>query len=250
MNCYKKLCTEFYDTDKPTAPPDALEFYLRYAERAEGPILEPMCGSGRFLIPLLQRGFDIDGFDASPHMLAACQDKLKRFGLTANVTEQSLPDIDLPRKYRLVIIPAGSLGLITDEAALDASLKRLHDAMLPNAKLVVEVGQRKPSESGSWPWGGRWIDRADGARLIISWLSRYDASTSIGSSVHRYELIKDCQLVATEFEDFNLRHSDLTEMSARLMKAGFEKITPLKIYEQRPPEEADEEVVLECVCGL
>ncbi|MBC8105744.1 MAG: class I SAM-dependent methyltransferase [Anaerolineae bacterium] len=246
MNCYKKLCTEFYDTDKPTAPRDALEFYLRYAEQSAGPFLEPMCGPGRFLIPLRQRGFDIDGFDASPHMLAACREKLKLLGLNANVTEQSLPEIDLPRKYGLVIIPAGSLGLITDEVALDASLKRLRELMLPNAKLVVEVGQRKPKESGSWPWGGRWIDRADGARLIISWLSRYDASTSIASSVHRYELIKDCQLLATEFEEFNLRHSDLPEMTARLAAAGFERITALKIYEQRPPDDADEEVVLEC----
>jgi hypothetical protein len=247
MNCYKKLCTEFYDTDKPTAPPDALEFYLRYSEQAQGPILEPMCGSGRFLIPILQGGFDIDGFDASPHMLAACREKLKRLGLTTHVTEQSLPEIDLPRTYGLVIIPAGSIGLITDEAALDASLKRLHDVMLPGAKLVVEVSQRKQKESGSWPWGGRWIDRADGARLIISWLTRYDAGTSIASSVHRYELIKDCQLVATEFEDFKLRHSDLPEMTARLAGAGFEKITPLKTYEQRPPDEGDEEVVLEAL---
>src|SRR5205085_2925977 len=117
----------------------------------------------------------------------ACREKLKRLGLTTHVTEQSLPEIDLPRTYGLVIIPAGSIGLITDEAALDASLKRLHDVMLPGAKLVVEVSQRKQKESGSWPWGGRWIDRADGARLIISWLTRYDAGTSIASSVHRYE---------------------------------------------------------------
>ena len=41
-----------------------------------------MCGSGRFLIPLLKRGFDIDGVDASPHMLQACRDHCQRLGLT------------------------------------------------------------------------------------------------------------------------------------------------------------------------
>ena len=114
MNCYKKLCTEFYDLDKPTAPPTRWSFTFATRERANGPILEPMCGTGRFLIPLLQRGFDIDGFDASPHMLAACREKLRRCNLNANVTEQSLPEIDLPRKYALVMIPAGSIGLIPD----------------------------------------------------------------------------------------------------------------------------------------
>jgi SAM-dependent methyltransferase len=144
MNCYKQLCTEFYDTDKPTSPPDALEFYLRYAEQARGPILEPMCGSGRFLIPLLQRGFDIDGFDASPQMLEACRAKLARFGLRANVSEQVMPDIDLPRKYGLVIIPAGSLGLITGLDALRQSLKSITAVMLPGATFVFETGQHKP----------------------------------------------------------------------------------------------------------
>ncbi|CAN5328847.1 class I SAM-dependent methyltransferase [soil metagenome] len=246
MNCYKKLCTEFYDTDKPTPPPDALAFYLRYAEQSDGPILEPMCGSGRFLIPLLQRGYDIDGFDASPHMLAACHDKLKRFGLNATVTEQSLPGIELPRKYGLVLIPSGSLGLITDEAELPMSLKKLHDVMLPGAKFVFETRQHKPKESGSWPWGGRWIHRADGALMIISWLSRYDAATSIASSIHRYELIKENQLLATEFEQFDLRHTTLDEMRRYLTVAGFDNITPLKMYEQRPPDDADDEIVIEC----
>ena len=54
MDSYKKLCTQFYDIDKPTAPPDALEFYLQYALKAQGPILEPMCGTGRFLVPMLR----------------------------------------------------------------------------------------------------------------------------------------------------------------------------------------------------
>lgn len=243
MNCYNKLCTEFYDTDKPTAPPDALAFYLGYAEQADGPILEPMCGSGRFLIPLLQHGFEIDGFDASPHMLAACREKLKRLGLKANVTEQSLPDIELPRKYGLVIIPAGSIGLVVDELALRNSLKRIKSLMLPRAKFIFETGQRKPPEASSWPWWGRWIERADGARLIISGLGRYDAKTSIKSDIHRYEVIRDGQLIASEFEDFDIRMTELAEMDAWLRDAGFEHIMPLKIYDQRPPDASDEDIV-------
>lgn len=44
-----------------------LNFYLEYAQTITTPILEPMCGSGRFLIPMLEQGFNIEGFDASPH---------------------------------------------------------------------------------------------------------------------------------------------------------------------------------------
>ena len=54
MHTYGKLCTQFYDLDKPTAPPEALAFYLKHARQANGAVLEAMCGSGRFLIPMTQ----------------------------------------------------------------------------------------------------------------------------------------------------------------------------------------------------
>lgn len=31
LNSYLKLCTEYYDIDKPSAPEAALDFYLHYA---------------------------------------------------------------------------------------------------------------------------------------------------------------------------------------------------------------------------
>jgi hypothetical protein len=49
---YKILCTEYYELDKPNAPEDALQWYLIYAEEANGLILELMCWTGRLLIPL------------------------------------------------------------------------------------------------------------------------------------------------------------------------------------------------------
>ena len=48
-NTYLKLCTQVYDLSKPTPPEEAYAFYRSYIEATRGPILEPMCGSGRFL---------------------------------------------------------------------------------------------------------------------------------------------------------------------------------------------------------
>ena len=48
-NYYGNLCTEMYEILHKEAPQDELEFYLSYAEKGMS-ILEPMCGSGRFLV--------------------------------------------------------------------------------------------------------------------------------------------------------------------------------------------------------
>ena len=49
-NYYGSLCTEMYEILHKDAPKDELEFYLSYAEKGMS-ILEPLCGSGRFLVP-------------------------------------------------------------------------------------------------------------------------------------------------------------------------------------------------------
>ena len=72
---YLRLCTEVYDLSKPNPPKDAYAFYRDYVIKANGPILEPMCGSGRFLLPLREEGFNVHGFDASDHMLASLHAK-------------------------------------------------------------------------------------------------------------------------------------------------------------------------------
>ena len=68
QNYYGSLCTEMYEILHKVAPNDELRFYLSYAKKGQK-ILEPLCGSGRFLVPFLEYGFDICGMDLSDEML-------------------------------------------------------------------------------------------------------------------------------------------------------------------------------------
>ena len=74
QNYYGNLCTEMYEILHSEAPSDELDFYLSYAEKGKK-ILEPLCGSGRFLVPFLERGFTISGIDLSEEMLAKLKQK-------------------------------------------------------------------------------------------------------------------------------------------------------------------------------
>ena len=74
QNYYGSLCTELYELLHKEAPRDELDFYLSYAEK-DKKILEVMCGSGRFLVPFMDWGFDICGIDLSAHMLERLKKK-------------------------------------------------------------------------------------------------------------------------------------------------------------------------------
>jgi ubiquinone/menaquinone biosynthesis C-methylase UbiE len=244
---YGKLCSEFYDLDKPDARPDALECYLDYAKRSAGPILEPMCGTGRYLLPLLAQGLDIEGTDASSDMLALCQQRGKQLGLSPTLHCGRLEALELPRCFGLVFIPSGSFSLLTRERDAVQCLDRVFKALLPGGTFVVEVeraGFIEPSLSGAWE--GRWLVRPDGAKLIQSWLQQYSGVEGIARSIHRYELVSDGKLVTTEFEDFEVKHYEPEAFASLLENAGFAEIRCLSPYERCPARDDDEGLLFEC----
>ena len=250
MESYQKLSTEVYDLTKPEPVEIVWPYYLVHAERAAGPLLEPMCGSGRYLIPLMERGFDIDGVDASPDMLRACRNKCAAKGLTPTLFQQHLHEMKVERQYGLVFIPAASFGLITADEEIQASLQNIYAALLPGAKLVLEVETplNKPKEFGRW--SGHYIERPDGARIVQSGFHQsYDDEKNILYSLGKYELVKNGQLLETEWESFVLRFWELDDFAAVLAQAGFVKVRCVKIWgavADREPDEDDPQVAFEC----
>ncbi|MEN9577904.1 MAG: hypothetical protein RJA70_913, partial [Pseudomonadota bacterium] len=166
MSQYGKLATEFYQLDKPEAQPDAFDFYASFAREARGPIHEPLCGSGRFLLPLLAEGLDISGSDASAHMLDACSARAERLGLSPELSQQRLETLSLARAPSLMFIPSGSFALLLDDDLVRSALRRAYEVLAPGGLFLVEAELLLPTHPEmSGVWGGRWVERPDGAKL-------------------------------------------------------------------------------------
>src|SRR5207237_717349 len=83
------------------------DFRAAFAAEARGPIHEPMCGSGRFLLPLLAQGHDISGSDSSASMLDACRARGESLGLIPRLTRQPLAELSCSPAPALIFIPSG-----------------------------------------------------------------------------------------------------------------------------------------------
>ena len=130
-NYYGSLCAEMYEILHEKAPQDELDFYLSYAEKGKK-ILEPLCGSGRFLIPFMERGFDICGMDLSSEML----EKLKQKAPDAKVVQADLLEYSSTERYDYIFIPSGSVSLFTDMDVCRKILKKLKGMLVPGGKFV------------------------------------------------------------------------------------------------------------------
>lgn len=244
MSPYGELSTEFYALDKPLAPPDAFDFYEAIARETRGPIHEPMCGTGRFLLPLVAQGLDISGSDASPFMLERCRTLAQNEGLSPSLSQQSLEALYCERPPSLVFIPSGSFGLLIDDEQVKAALHRVHEVLAPGGRFLVEAERLLPSQAEpSGVWGGRWVERPEGGRIILSWLVQYSGAPNVTTSLHRYELVEGGKLLATQFEELRVRSYEPAEFGDLLEAAGFRQVEALKPYANEPIDASDDAVV-------
>lgn len=244
LDTYLSLCTEVYDLSKPEAPEDAYAFYHDYAVKANGPILEPMCGTGRFLLPLLAEGLDVQGFDASEYMLQALHTKASAKKLTPTVWKGFVEDLKKPDKYNLIFIPSGSFCLIIDLGAVKSALKTLYDHLCDDGVLLFEVETLKAVPPLD-VWRGSVWRRPDGKMILLSQLATF--VENVCNSICKYEFAEKNSITHAEIEELKVRIHDQNELEIMLKDCGFKSVRRIKAFDRNTlPDEHDEAIVYEC----
>lgn len=247
LESYLGLSTQFYDLIRPEPPKDAYLFYRSYVSEADGHILEPMCGSGRFLIPLIQEGFDVSGFDASEYMLTALHDKAASRNLKAKIWQGYVGHLDGKEQYNLIFIPSGSFGHIIGFQDIKKSLENFYENLRDNGILLFEAESSVSAPlSQLGIWRGMVCNKPDGNSILISRLS--NIQDNVCYSIDKYELLENNNIVQTEIEKFNVRlYDDRTILLKILQDIGFRDIKILKAFNRTAsPDDNDAAFIYEC----
>lgn len=228
INNYKSLCSEFYDLDKPYAPIEVLDFYFNEIKNVEQPVLEPMCGTGRFLIPILEQGIEIEGADASSEMLLRCKLNCKIKNLNPVLYHEKIQDIKLPGKYGLIFIPEGSFGLITDEDEVRRSLRSLNLCLKKGGKILIEIETPDGiTENGSFE--NRNVISSDQSIIELTTESSFDIKNNIETIKCEYNKIAGNVITLKEIEYIKIKYYQENEFKELLRLAGFTEIEKLNI---------------------
>ena len=135
---YGALCSLYYDVTEKYATAAELDFYTSFM-KPQDRVLEAMSGSGRLQLPLLQRGYTVDGVDSSPHMIDRCRASAQLFNVQPLLYEQRLETMCLEYSYDMTIIAVASFQLIVDpEVALQA-LQNIHARMHKGGNLFLDI---------------------------------------------------------------------------------------------------------------
>jgi ubiquinone/menaquinone biosynthesis C-methylase UbiE len=224
-----------------------LDIVLRYGQ----PALDVGCATGRIVLDYASRGIDIDGLDGSPEMLEICRAKALEQGVSPNLYLQDMVALDLPRRYRAVLIPSSTLQLVTDLDAAKATVRRFFDHLLPGGVLIASFSfawqEGDPLDSG---WGlvfekTRPQDGATVRRWSHEW---HEPEKQFWNVEDRFEVELDGKIIQTEIQRLEPEGRWYTQDQASELfcQAGFTDIQLFQGFTHEPAEPGDR---LFCVLG-
>jgi SAM-dependent methyltransferase len=112
------------------------------------------CGTGRDLVALVERGWDVTGLDHSSEIVGLAREALARRGLTARVIDSFIEAAELDARYDVVVLSGGTYSYVQGSARRVAMLGRLANHLSPGGRFVLTYGSATPrSPLAAWLTG-------------------------------------------------------------------------------------------------
>ena len=126
---YDELYADHWDTE------DAVECLVQLAE--DGRVLELGIGTGRLALPLVARGVEVHGVEASPEMVAKLRAKPGGDRIPVEVADFAAADAG--GGFSLVVLAANTIFALPDQQAQVACFANAARHLAPAGRFVVEA---------------------------------------------------------------------------------------------------------------
>jgi SAM-dependent methyltransferase len=248
MESYGQLSSECYGLWFPENQEyEDAALYRKYIKNNGQPALEIGCGDGRLLVPYVCEGLHVEGVDLSPFMIENCQKKAEKKGVSVNLYQQAMQELNIPKKYGTIYIPYGSFMLVSDQEESKEAIRRFFNHLLPGGNLMISLFI--PTEHDihvDAPKGDEWRLRREGTlpngNQVRVWEKpAFDTKDQIEDAQYRYEILSDGKILETEFERLKLRWYTQPQFTKLLKQTGFASVHCFKGHSEDPasPDESE-----------
>jgi len=224
LNYYSSLSAEVYDIDKYIGLSFGdVEFYSKRLVGCKGEILEPGVGTGRILIPLLEEGYKIDGFDVSEEMLKICRHHCEERNLSPKLFNGTMESFLIDKKYEAIIVPTGTFLLLYKRKDSIKALKNFYNHLIDGGKLILDIFLQTDIKMNKMSTR-TWKTKEGCVITLEDKMTEIDDVNQYTISHHRYEKWQNGKLTHTELEQFPLRWYGIEEFKMILEQIGFKDV--------------------------
>ena len=240
-----------YDMDNRDVYTDDIPFYIDYAKKQGGEVLELACGTGRVSIPIAEAGINVTGIDLSPEMLNVFQNKLNdkpELSGKVNLIHGNIAHFELKRKFPLIIIPFRAFLCLTDEQDIANSLACIYKHLTDDGLFIIDVFNTHKNLDN---WCGeekiQWenLDESSGNRIVKkAGQDKIDLVNRIMYCHSTYEVTTPDGKTEFFTEELKIKYYYNEQLRAVIEKAGMEIVEEYSWYDKSPP--GGREIIFVC----
>ena len=171
-NCYLNAA-HLYDLEQNDVSNADIPFYLDYAVRAKGKVLELACGTGRVSLKLAETGCQVTGLDLSESMLNVFYDKLAQAASDIrdriSLHSGSMSNFTLNEAFSLIIAPCRAFQALTEQGDIQNCLSCIREHLNDDGRFIINVFRpyKVLDESWCYPDTVRWTrDTKTGSHIV------------------------------------------------------------------------------------
>ncbi len=191
-----KATAWLYDLDNRDNLSADIPFYIDYASKIGGEVLEMGCGTGRVALALARKGIRVTGFDLSQEMLDVFKVKLEaeptlRDKIT--IVHEDMAHFKFEKKFQCIIAPFRAFQALTEETDIASSLHCIRECLSESGLFIVNAFNPRHMMDESWcyPEQIQWerIDEKTGNHVVKkTWGDKIDLVNRIIYPHFAYEV--------------------------------------------------------------
>lgn len=241
VSTYTSLEAELHDPFWESEDTPELKWLDALLTEFPGHALEVGCGSGRLLLPLLEKGHAVEGLEPSPDMLALCRAKAR--DLKPVLHAGSMASFQTQRRYRAILIPAFTLQLSPDPTA---DLRFLRTLLRRDGILYLTVFLPFAELDGELP-ENEWypdheIELPAGGRASLQTRHRLDLEQQLLHREHHYR-VEQNGTIREHRSTQTIRWFEPKELAQLLADTGFRIDRALADFDESLPVTEDAQII-------
>jgi len=205
--------------------------FKRYVPFAVKSILEPGCGTGRFLVSLPKYGYNVTGYDNNPKMVAYAKKRILDAGLedVATVLLKDMRKAKFKTKFDAAINMINTLGYLLSDDDILAHFRNTGESLRSGGIYIIQLAcawdKLKVKEDD------RWTIERNGLRVKTIWeIERQDREKKVSYQICKMDIDDQGKHIVLE-DHHTLRLWYFADLGSLIHKSGKFKLEA--IYDEK-----------------